>query len=222
MSSPRILAVDDDPRQLAALKRALKRSGFVVDTATSGRAGLRMAVQNPPDLILLDVSMPGMSGHEFLRRFRRLESHSLGRAADASQPAAFQQTPVIFLTGLATSHQRVSGLDAGAVDYITKPFDLDELRARIRSQLRQVHLQKESLASKEAALTRLEFSIGAALEAASECGEELTHLEACLDEVAHMNHAGRQQELLMRAKEDIQNLTQSLSSIAEWFATKGD
>ena len=221
MAHARILVVDDDPKQLAALKRVLRRSQFVVDTATNGRKGLRMAVQNPPDLVLLDISMPCMSGHEFLRRFRRLESKGRLGDGNGSRVAVPQQIPVIFLTALNAPHQLVRGLDAGAIDYITKPFDPNELRARIRTQLRQVRQQKKIVASKETELMRLEFSIGAALEAATECQEQLNHLEACLDQAEYTDYTEQQQDLVMRVKEDIQNLTQSLSSIVECFAAKG-
>jgi len=219
MSQPRILAVDDDENQLTALKRSLRRSNFTVDTATSGRAGLRMVMRNPPDLILLDVAMPCMSGHEFLRRFRRLESRGYLTKGNDCQTGVTRKIPVIFLTGLDTPHQCVSGLDAGAVDYVTKPFDPDELRARIRGQLRREREHAEMQASTESELTRMEFCITAALEAASECQEQLRHLEACLVQ-ADTDYAERRLNLVVRARGDIQDLTQSLSSIAEWFATK--
>ena len=221
MSCLRVLVVDDDPGQLTALKRVLKRSEYTVDSATNGRIGLRMAMKNPPDLVLLDVSMPGMSGHEFLRRFRRLQSRGiLGTARDFSQGVPLQ-TPVIFLTGLDAPQQCVSGLDAGAVDYVTKPFDANELQARIRSHLRRVGEHAEILASTESKLTRLEYCISAALEVASECQDQLRHLETCLLQT-DTDYTERRREMLIRATEDIQDLTQSLSCIAEWFATKKD
>ena len=218
MSTSRILAVDDEPTQLASLKRILRRSHFVVDTAVNGRMGLRMAMQNPPDLVLLDVSMPTMSGHEFLRRFRRLESQGYLTKGNDCQRRVTRKIPVIFLTGLDTSCQCVSGLDAGAVDYVTKPFDPDELRARIRGQLRREREQAETLASAGSELARMEFCITSALEAAGECQEQLRHLEACLIQ-ADTDYPERRRNLVERARGDIQDLTQSLSSIAECFAT---
>ena len=134
MSEARILVVDDEPSQLAALRRVLRRSRYEVETAASGRIALRMVVASRPDLILLDVSMPRMSGHEFLRRLRRLEAKGL---TGVSGQAETLPIPVIFLTALDAPHQIVSGLDAGAVDYVTKPYDAEELRARIRRQLRR-------------------------------------------------------------------------------------
>ena len=138
----RILAVDDDPQHLAAVERILRRSRFEVLTATNGKTGLRIALQQRPDLILLDVTMPGMSGHEFLRRLRRLERRRNKTEGGHRGPPTGPETPVIMVSGRSEAHQRVSGLDAGAVDYITKPFEPDELRARIRSQLRRVRHQK--------------------------------------------------------------------------------
>jgi DNA-binding response OmpR family regulator len=220
MSSPRILAVDDEPSLLAALKRTLKRSQFVVETATSGRAGLSMVARDPPDLILLDVSMPCMSGHEFLRKLRRWESRRHRSARGSVSAGVHPRIPVIFLTALAAPSQRVSGLDAGATDYVTKPFEPDELRARIRNHLRRVQEQKDLLASKQAQLVSLEFSVAAALEAATECREQMTHLEECLDESGAVDREDQQQALVARTKEDIQNLTESLSSITKWLAAR--
>jgi DNA-binding response OmpR family regulator len=141
-----ILVVDDDPRQLSALRRILHRSGHEVTLASSGRLGLRLALRSPPDLVLLDVAMPTMSGHEFLRRLRRLEAR--GRIRPKGWPAGLPyDTPVVFLTAMAAPHQRVSGLDAGAVDYVIKPFDADELRARIRRQLREARRTQQALAA---------------------------------------------------------------------------
>ncbi|MCC7389366.1 MAG: response regulator [Phycisphaerales bacterium] len=131
MDQPRILAIDDDHNQLASLERIFRRSGFEIFKSSNGRDGLRKALRLVPDLILLDVTMPRMSGHEFLRRFRRLERR-FGTSAAQNLP----ETPVIFLTARARLHQRIDGLDAGAADYITKPFDADELRARVRRALR--------------------------------------------------------------------------------------
>jgi len=218
----RILAIDDDASQLAAIKRALRRSHFLVDTAASGEAGLRMAMQAAPDLILLDVSMPGMSGHEFLDRYRRQAGGGSAGPPGGSGDDVPLQTPVIFLTAWDAPHQCVSGLGAGAVDYVTKPFDPDELCARIDSQLRRSRQQREQLAAAGSELERLEFCVGAALDAATECRAELGHLEACLEQAGYRDDADQQQELVARVREDIQSLSQSLTGIVKWFATKGD
>lgn len=145
MSGFRILAVDDDPRELASLRRILRRSQSVIENATSGQAALRMAVQNPPDLVLLDISMPGMAGIEFLRRLRRLESHGLLSRNNGGLPGVVQPIPVIFLTALKTTRQSVADLDTGPADYVIKPFDAEELRARIRNQLRLARQRRRDL-----------------------------------------------------------------------------
>lgn len=148
---------------LAAVRRVLKRSGYRVLTAAGGRAGLRLAIRRKPDLILLDVNMPKMSGHEFLRRLRRLEARGqVGFGAAVGDPVRCE-IPVLFVTALGATHQRVSGLDAGANDYITKPFDPDELRARIRRQLRHTARQQRALSSLRLEVLRLE-SVLARLE----------------------------------------------------------
>ena len=135
MKQRRILVVDDDSHALAAVARVLKRSQYEVELANSGKRGLRAAVAKSPDLVLLDVSMPTMSGHEFLRRFRRLETHGLLGQKAVAKAGLTWRIPVIFLSGLSATRQCVSGLDAGAVDYIVKPYEADDLRARIRRQL---------------------------------------------------------------------------------------
>lgn len=132
MSLARVLVVDDDVRYLEAVKRTLRRSQLEVTTARSGRLALQLAKQTPPDLVLLDVTMPCMSGHEFLRRFRSLFVWN----PVTQQPVDYGRIPAIFVSGRCEERQVVSGLDAGAVDYITKPYAPNVLRARIRTQLR--------------------------------------------------------------------------------------
>ena len=144
----RILAVDDDPHQLASLRRILRQSQFMVETAGSGKAALRMAMRNPPDLVLVDFSMPRMPGLEFLRRMRRLEAQGLIRRDDDASTDTVEPLPipVIFLTA-ATAPHHVTGMDADAADYVTEPFDAEELRAHIRSQLRCARQQKQEMES---------------------------------------------------------------------------
>lgn len=218
MNSTHILAVDDDANQLAALTRVLRRSHFRVTTATNPRIGLRLAITERPDLILLDISMPTMSGHEFLHRLRRWESR---RRTNTAGVDALCDIPVIFLTGLAASNQRVSGLDAGAEDYITKPFDPDELRARIRSQLRRVRQQRERLASEEAELLRLKAAMQRTRETARECGAPLLDLDTSLELAELVRRPELRKDLLGRAKKDVGCLTQSLLRIAESPQPKG-
>ena len=119
--TPRILIVEDEPDLLRGLELNIKAEGYAVLTASSGDAGLSTAVAERPDLILLDIMLPGTSGLDVCRELRR-------RQFDA---------PVIMLTARADEVDRVVGLEIGADDYITKPFGIRELLARIRVQLRR-------------------------------------------------------------------------------------
>lgn len=116
-----VLLVDDSPEALGFLTDALEQSGFSVLIATSGQAALSIVDKISPDLILLDAVMPGMDGFETCRRLK-------------ADPVV-AQVPVIFMTGLTETEHVVHALDSGGVDYLTKPINIDELRARIRVHL---------------------------------------------------------------------------------------
>jgi DNA-binding response OmpR family regulator len=116
----RILVVDDAPEMTIFLEHALSREEYEVAVALSAREGLRKAHVFRPDLVLLDVMMPEIDGWEMLRRLRE-----------------FSDVPVIMLTALGGTQSKVRGLDIGADDYVTKPFEVQELKARIRSALRR-------------------------------------------------------------------------------------
>jgi DNA-binding response OmpR family regulator len=117
----RILVIDDDPAVTSVLKRGLAYEGFAVDTANSGAAGLHIARDQPPDLVILDIMMPGLDGLEVLARLR---------AAEAG-------LPVLLLTAKDAQADQVSGLAAGADDYVVKPFTFEVLVARVRALLRR-------------------------------------------------------------------------------------
>jgi two-component system response regulator MprA len=117
----RILVVDDEPAVRDAVQRALGFEGYKVDLAADGREALEAVSLNPPDAIVLDVLMPNMDGLEVCRKIR----------------AAGNRTPILMLTARETVADRVSGLDAGADDYLVKPFALQELLARLRALLRR-------------------------------------------------------------------------------------
>jgi two-component system response regulator MprA len=119
-SATRILAVDDDPQILDLLKRGLAYEGYRVDTAADGPAALVSARDNPPDLVVLDWMLPGMDGLEVCRRLR-----------------AGSDIPILLLTAKTGVPDRVTGLDSGADDYLVKPFNFDELLARVRALLRR-------------------------------------------------------------------------------------
>ena len=115
-----ILVIEDEPGIVDFLERGLRAQGFDVISATDGTAGTAAAVSQDVDLVVLDLLLPGRSGLDVLR------------ALHDAKPGL----PVIVLTALGEVEHRVAGLDAGAVDYLTKPFSLTELAARIRAQLR--------------------------------------------------------------------------------------
>ncbi|MEN3148055.1 response regulator transcription factor [Neorhizobium sp. IRAMC:178] len=116
-----VLLVDDSPETLGFLTEALEKSGFSVLIATTGQSALNIVERITPDLILLDAVMPGMDGFETCRKLKT--------------NGAVTQVPVIFMTGLTETEHVVNALDSGGVDYLTKPINIDELRARIRVHL---------------------------------------------------------------------------------------
>lgn len=115
-----VLVIDDDDNLRSSLKRALSYAGFVVDVAENGDAGLQRALANPPDVVVLDVMMPGLDGIEVCRRLR-----------------AGGDVPILMLTAKDEVADRVKGLESGADDYLVKPFALEELVARLRALLRR-------------------------------------------------------------------------------------
>jgi DNA-binding response OmpR family regulator len=115
----KILIIEDDADIVRFVKLELEHEGYQVFTALDGREGLRISLEQDADVILLDIMMPELSGIEVLRRLRRSK-----------------QTPVIMLTARDAVTDKVTGLDAGANDYITKPFHMEEVLARIRSVTR--------------------------------------------------------------------------------------
>ena len=117
----RVLVVDDDPTVSEVVRRYLERDGYEVETVADGTAALRQALAHPPDLMVLDLMLPGLDGIEVCRRLR--QSH---------------QVPVIMLTAKGDVDDRVTGLEVGADDYVTKPFSPRELTARVGAVLRRV------------------------------------------------------------------------------------
>jgi DNA-binding response OmpR family regulator len=118
----RILVIDDEFKIADFVRRGLTYEGYTVDVAYDGESGLIQARRDPPDLVILDVMMPGLDGFEVCRRLR---------AGDHSD------VPILMLTARDAVRDRVAGLDAGADDYLVKPFAFDELLARIRALLRR-------------------------------------------------------------------------------------
>ncbi|MFK0164936.1 response regulator [Rhizobium sp. NPDC090279] len=132
-----VLLVDDSPEALGFLTDALEQSGFSVLIATSGSAALNIVERITPDLILLDAVMPAMDGFETCRRLKA--------------NAGIAQIPVVFMTGLTETEHVVHALESGGVDYLTKPINVDELRARIRVHLRNARSAQSARVALDAA-----------------------------------------------------------------------
>jgi DNA-binding response OmpR family regulator len=161
----RVLIIEDDPDIALSLRYSLEKSGeFAVSVARDGELGLERTLAHPPDLVLLDLNLPGIDGVEVCRRLRRERST--------------MSVPIIMLTARVEESDRVSGLDLGADDYITKPFSVKEVVARVRALLRRARTPLDhprlltagvieldeaqrivTVAGREVALTRKEFDL---------------------------------------------------------------
>ncbi len=117
----RLLVVEDHPVLGPDVKRGLERCHYLVDLVTSGKEALARESDVPYDLIILDILLPGLSGREVCQQLREMH----------------RNVPILFLTALGTVQDRITGLDLGADDYLTKPFDFGELEARVRALLRR-------------------------------------------------------------------------------------
>jgi two-component system KDP operon response regulator KdpE len=120
LTGPRVLVVDDEPQILRALQTNLRGAGYDVETAETGEQALAAAAVSPPDVVILDLVLPDRSGTEVSRELRRWSS-----------------VPIIVLSAVGEEHEKVAALDAGADDYVTKPFGMEELLARLRAALRR-------------------------------------------------------------------------------------
>jgi DNA-binding response OmpR family regulator len=125
-----ILVVDDDPAQVKIIEMSLQAANYHPVTATNGEDGLKQLRAHQPDLVVLDVMMPGMDGWETCYRIRQIST-----------------VPIIFLTGRQTIDDRVSGFKLGADDYLVKPFLPDELLARVESVLRRTYRTRQPLSN---------------------------------------------------------------------------
>ena len=120
MESPRVLVVEDDTKTAEIIGSYLRKSGYDVTITHNGKLGLRAALEDPPDLVVLDLLIPALDG---LQVCQALRAHSA--------------VPIIMLTALSTEQDKLMGLDMGADDYLTKPFSPRELVARVRAVLRR-------------------------------------------------------------------------------------
>jgi two-component system response regulator MprA len=164
----RILAVDDDRAVREALRRTLTLAGYEVDLAEDGEQALERTVQAVPDAVVLDVGLPGIDGLEVCTRLRRLGN----------------RVPILMLTARDAVADRIDGLDAGADDYMVKPFDIGELKARLRALLRRANPETDT-----GALSFAELCLDADRHGA-QVGEsfvELTRMEYQLLELLMLN-----------------------------------
>jgi two-component system, OmpR family, response regulator len=137
----RLLVVDDEPNIRELLSASLRYAGFEVETAADGQQALALAETYRPDLLVLDVMMPGLDGFGVVRRLRQ----------------AGRRTPVVFLTARDAAEDKISGLTLGGDDYVTKPFSLDEVLARIRAVLRRTAGVQQATESPRLAFADIEL-----------------------------------------------------------------
>ena len=190
---PVVLTVDDDPNNLAVVRDCLVECNYTVLVAEDGESAIQRADYAAPDLILLDVMMPGIDGYETCRRLKSMEST--------------KEIPVIFMTALAETGQKVKGLEVGAVDYITKPFQREELLARIAVHLHNRELTRKLQEAKELLETRVE-------ERTSELAQTISTLH---DEIIERKLAEEERVRLATAIE--QAAEAIFMSDAQWLFT---
>ena len=130
MSGARVLVVDDEPQILRALQMMLRSAGYAVDTAGTARDALGRAAMRPPDAVILDLILPDGSGTDVCRELR-----------------GWSTAPILVLSAVGEEKEKIAALDAGADDYVTKPFSGDELLARLRAALRRTGAAPTSAAS---------------------------------------------------------------------------
>jgi two-component system KDP operon response regulator KdpE len=150
----RVLAVDDEPRYVWAIRKILEGAGYETLTASNGETALELAAVEAPDLVLLDIRLPDMDGYAVCQRIRE-----------------FSKVPIIMLTALSDGADKVRGLDTGADDYVTKPFGAPELLARVRAVLRRVELSEAPSPSTVVRAGQLEIDL--ARQCVTLQGEEL-------------------------------------------------
>ncbi|WP_328787417.1 MULTISPECIES: response regulator [unclassified Streptomyces] len=138
----RVLVVEDDPQLVRALKINLQARKFDVDEASDGGSALRLAAARKPDVIVLDLGLPDMDGIDVIKGVR-----------------GWSRVPILVLSARHTSEDKIRALDAGADDYVTKPFSMDELLARLRAAARRQEPTADSRADKVTVVTTDEFTV---------------------------------------------------------------
>jgi two-component system response regulator RegX3 len=139
-----VLIVDDDARLTEPMQYQLEAMGYTVAVAPDGPTGLRLLMSHPPDVVVLDIMLPGLDGWQVCQEIRR-----------------FSQVPIIMLTALGTEVDRIRGLELGADDYLSKPFSFHELVAHIRSILRRVQWDQSLLPGSQLVIGRVSLNLAA-------------------------------------------------------------
>jgi two-component system, OmpR family, KDP operon response regulator KdpE len=171
-TEPHVLVIDDEPQILRALKTILTARKFRVTTASRGEEGISLAVAQPPDVVILDMSLPDMDGVEVCRRLREWSS-----------------VPIIVLSVRDSEKDKVAALDKGADDYLTKPFGIEELLARIRVALRH---KAQSSTTRQAVVRMGPIEIDLANHVVLHSGEEIKLTATEFNLLAYLAaHAGR-------------------------------
>ncbi|MEI7727959.1 MAG: hybrid sensor histidine kinase/response regulator [Verrucomicrobiota bacterium] len=196
-SNATIMVVEDIPANLNLLTSLLKSRGYKVQPAISGEVALQAAHRSPPDLILLDINMPRISGYEVCKRLK----------ADAN----LKTIPVIFISALNETSNLIEGFALGAVDYVTKPFEFSEVMVRVRTHLELVHLRREL----EQQNARLEDQVAKRTRELAEAHARLAILDRAKSDFLHLiSHElrtplngvlGVTEMLLATASQDVEN-----------------
>ncbi|NYV74347.1 response regulator [Streptomyces sp. UH6] len=152
----RVLVVDDEPQMARALVINLKARHYAVDVAADGGQALRLAVERHPDVVLLDLGLPDMDGVEVIRGLR-----------------GWTRVPVIVLSARHSSDEKVSALDAGADDYVTKPFGMDELMARVRAAVRRAEPEAAAGSGEEGVVETAGFTVDLMAKKVSRDGQDV-------------------------------------------------
>lgn len=170
MEQNRILVVDDEKKIAQMIEDYLSAVGFIVETAEDGRSALSfLEASPPPDLMVLDVMMPGLDGFDVVRRVRDISD-----------------LPIILLTARAAESDKLIGLELGADDYITKPFSMKELAARIRAVLRRSIITRNHVSAEEQVVQHGDIILDRDRRTVSRAGKRLDLTGAQFDILAHM------------------------------------
>ena len=185
LSRQRVLVIDDDPNVAEVVAAYLEREGCLVQRCEDGEAGLAAALADPPDLVVLDLMLPGLDGLEVCRRLQ-----------------ALAPVPVVMLTAKGDETDRIVGLELGADDYISKPFSPRELVARVKAVLRRAHAPLDPVLAGTATLAAGPVELDVAAHEARRDGEVLPltarEFELLVHLVRHPRRAFRREELLER------------------------